>query len=159
MWEWTDGVVKITIEPLDLRGLMDEGMRDRRPWTGLPTGTRIGHLHLQVSDTEAMLAFYDGVLGFRPTGEVSGAVFAAAGDYHHHFAANSWNSKGAGPAPAGTAGLESFVVELPNQAEQARLAGQLGELGVSFSQEQGELRVRDPWENLIVLAVRSRPAR
>jgi hypothetical protein len=46
------------------------------------------------------------------------------------------------------------VVVFAKQAEQARLAGQLGELGVSFSQEQGELRVRDPWENLIVLAVR-----
>jgi catechol 2,3-dioxygenase len=103
-WEWTDGVVKITIDPLDLRGLMDEGMRDRRPWTGLAAGTRIGHVHLQVSDTERMLDFYHGVLGFKVTAEFAGAVFAAAGGYHHHLAANSWNSKGAGPAPAGTAG-------------------------------------------------------
>ena len=153
-WEWVDGTVKITIDPLDLRGLMDEGMRDRRPWTGLPAGTRIGHLHLQVSDTQTMLDFYQGVLGFTVTGESSGAVFAAAGDYHHHFAANSWNSKGAGPAPTGTAGLESFVVEVPHQAEQARLAGQFSALSIPFSQEQGELQVRDPWENLIILAVR-----
>jgi catechol 2,3-dioxygenase len=154
MWEWTDGVVKITIDPLDLRGLMDEGMRDRRPWTGLPAGTRIGHVHLQVSDTQTMLDFYHEVLGFQVTSQFAGAVFAAAGGYHHHFAANSWNSAGSGPAPAGTAGLESFVVELPNREEQARLAAQLGELGVPFSQENGELRVRDPWENLIVFAVR-----
>lgn len=154
MWEWSNGMVRITIEPIDLRGLMDEGMRDRRPWTGLPAGTRIGHVHLQVSDTQRMLDFYHGVLGFQVTGESAGAVFAAAGNYHHHLAANSWNSKGSGPAPAGTAGLESYVIELPHQAEQLRLAQRLTDLGFSFSQENGELRVRDPWENLIIFTVR-----
>lgn len=152
-WEWTAGEVKITIVPLDLHSLLAAATSDGRTWQGLPAGTRIGHLHLQVSDTKKALDFYHGVLGFTPTGQSSGAVFAAAGNYHHHFAANSWNSSGAGPAPAGTAGLESFVIELPNKAELARLTGRLSDLGISFDQKIGELWLHDPWQNQIIFAV------
>src|SRR6267142_687662 len=57
--------------------------------------TRIGHVHLTVSDLDRALAFYRDVLGF----EVKScygrdAVFLSAGGYHHHIGLNTWAGRG-----------------------------------------------------------------
>lgn len=52
----------------------------------LPEQTRIGHVHLKVSDLDRALAFYRDLLGFELTtryGEQ--AAFLSAGGYHHHI--------------------------------------------------------------------------
>lgn len=84
------------------------------------SGTRIGHVHLKVSDLERALAFYAGVPGFRVTQRYgSEAVFLAAGGYHHHIALNTWDSL-AGPPPApGTTGLYHFAILYPTRAALA----------------------------------------
>jgi len=72
----------------------------------VPSDTRIGHIHLKVSDLDKALAFYHELLGFQITQRYgSQAVFVTAGDYHHHIGLNTWHSKGAGPAPGNTCGL------------------------------------------------------
>ena len=66
----------------------------------IPAQTRIGHVHLKVSDLQKSLDFYCGLLGFDKM-MVYGAqaAFISAGGYHHHIGLNTWHSKGASPAP------------------------------------------------------------
>lgn len=72
----------------------------------VPAGTRIGHVHLKVSDLERSLQFYCGVLGFQLTQRYGAdAAFVSAGGYHHHIGLNQWQSKGADPAPQRSPGL------------------------------------------------------
>lgn len=51
--------------------------------------TRVGHVHLKVSDLARALSFYRDVLGFSVTARRPGAVFLSAGGYHHHIALNT----------------------------------------------------------------------
>jgi catechol 2,3-dioxygenase len=72
----------------------------------IPAQTRIGHVHLKVSDLEKALAFYCDLLGFEVTQRYgNGAVFISAGGYHHHIGLNTWYSKEAPPAPVRACGL------------------------------------------------------
>src|SRR5215471_17311112 len=66
----------------------------------VPSGTRIGHVHLKVSDLDKALAFYKDLLGFKIMARYgTQAVFIAADGYHHHIGLNTWYSKNAKPAP------------------------------------------------------------
>lgn len=72
----------------------------------IPRNTRIGHVHLKVSDIQRSLDFYCGLLGFELTTTYgTDAAFISAGGYHHHIGLNVWYSKNAPPAPMNTAGL------------------------------------------------------
>ena len=61
----------------------------------VPAATRIGHVHLKVSDLERALGFYRDLLGFEVT-QLYGtqAAFVSAGGYHHHIGLNTWYGKG-----------------------------------------------------------------
>lgn len=72
----------------------------------IPDSTRIGHVHLKVSDLERALSFYQDLLGFEITQRYGDqAVFISAGGYHHHIGLNTWYSKNAAPAPKHASGL------------------------------------------------------
>src|SRR2546425_8274717 len=78
--------------------------------------TRIGHVHLTVSDLERALAFYRDVLGFEVTARYGrDAVFLSAGEYHHHIGLNTWAGRGAPRPPAGTTGLYHFAILYPDR--------------------------------------------
>ena len=80
-------------------------------------GTRIGHVHLKVSDLERALAFYQGVLGFELMQRYGDqAAFVSAGGYHHHIGLNTWESKGGKPPPPGTTGLFHTAILYPTRA-------------------------------------------
>ena len=82
--------------------------------------TRIGHVHLKVSDIDRAEAFYREALGFETTTRYGdGAVFMSAGGYHHHIGLNTWHSKGAPPAPHNTTGLFHFAILYPDRKELA----------------------------------------
>ena len=83
--------------------------------------TRIGHVHLKVADIERSLRFYRDILGFEVMqwyGE--DAVFISAGGYHHHIGLNTWQSKGAPPAPLRSAGLFHLAILYPERRELAQ---------------------------------------
>ena len=66
----------------------------------VPAQTRIGHVHLKVSDLERSVEFYRDLLGFEVTfmyGQQ--AAILSAGGYHHHIGLNTWHSAGMPPAP------------------------------------------------------------
>src|SRR4029079_1730896 len=109
---------------------------------GLPDGTKMGHVHLCVRDVDETVGFYRDTLGVVLTARLADEPASlSAGGYHHHIGGNTWETRGAEPAPEGTARLLRFTVVLPDDEEVARVAEQIG--GTEF---------RDPSGNLLVLA-------
>ncbi len=92
----------------------------------VPAQTRIGHVHLKVSDLERSLKFYRDLLGFELTTMYgSQAAFISAGGYHHHIGLNTWHSKGMGPAPVNTAGLYHTAILYPTRKDLAVILDRL----------------------------------
>ena len=86
----------------------------------IPAQTRIGHVHLKVSDIEKSLAFYRDLLGFEVTTMYgSQAAFISAGDYDHHIGLNTWHSKGAPQAPVYGVGLYHTAIVYPTRKDLA----------------------------------------
>lgn len=88
----------------------------------VPAGTRIGHIHLKVSDIEKALGFYQGLLGFTVMQRFGdSAAFISAGGYHHHIGLNTWHSKGKGPAPIHAPGLYHTAILYETRKELAAI--------------------------------------
>lgn len=86
----------------------------------IPAATRIGHIHLKVTDLDKALAFYQGILGFELMQKYgSQAAFISAGGYHHHIGLNTWYSKDGKPAPQNTAGLFHTAILYPTRKDLA----------------------------------------
>jgi catechol 2,3-dioxygenase len=154
--EWrhqTTGQIAMDTRQLDLANVLTELTPANETWNGLPSGTRIGHMHLQVADLEQAEAFYHGLLGFDIMVRYNGALFLSAGGYHHHIGLNIWESAGAPPAPADVVGLRSFIVELPSAAAREQVVARLSAAGVPTRQQEGALSVDDPWGDTILLTV------
>ncbi len=112
-WSRHEGEVRMTTLPLDLEGLLRETDTHAADAAGLPPGTAMGHVHLRVSSLEAAEAFYHGLLGFDVTARsYRGALFLAAGGYHHHLGVNVWGLPYT-PAAPDAPGLLDFQIVLP----------------------------------------------
>ena len=86
----------------------------------IPSATRIGHVHLKVTDLERSLQFYRDLLGFELQQYYGdSAAFVSAGGYHHHIGLNTWHSKGTGPAPLKSAGLYHTAILYPTRKDLA----------------------------------------
>ncbi|MBS1665525.1 MAG: VOC family protein [Bacteroidetes bacterium] len=96
----------------------------------IPAQTRIGHVHLKVSDLERSLDFYCGLLGFELMVRYgTEAAFISAGGYHHHIGLNTWYSKGKPPAPVAAAGLFHTAILFPERKDLAIAFRRLMEAG------------------------------
>ncbi len=92
----------------------------------LPSETRIGHVHLKVSNIDKALAFYHGLLGFEITERLGDqAVFISAGGYHHHIGLNTWNSLGAPKAESYGVGLFHTAIVFPSRRDLAAIVKRL----------------------------------
>lgn len=124
--------------------------------------TRIGHVHLTVSDLDRSLAFYRDVLGFDVTARYGpDAVFLAAGGYHHHIGLNTWAGRGAPPPAPGTTGLYHFAILFPDRPALAAAVRRVVEHGTALegASDHGvseAIYLRDPDGNGIEL-YRDRP--
>ena len=86
----------------------------------IPSQTRIGHVHLKVSNLERSLGFYRDLLGFQLTTMYGNqAAFISAGGYHHHIGLNTWYSEGAKPAPLHSTGLYHTAIVYPTRKDLA----------------------------------------
>lgn len=86
----------------------------------VPAQTRIGHVHLKVSDLNKSLAFYRDLLGFEVTMMYgTQAAFISAGGYHHHIGLNTWHSKGAPHASVRGVGLYHTAILYPTRKDLA----------------------------------------
>ncbi len=94
----------------------------------VPAQTRIGHIHLKVSDLERALRFYRDLLGFEVTLLYgTQAAFLSAGGYHHHIGLNTWHSQGGPPAPVNSAGLYHTAILYPSRKDLATIYARLME--------------------------------
>jgi catechol 2,3-dioxygenase len=154
-WPQSAGQLQMATLPLDLPDLTGELKGSGPASPSAPHGARIGHVHLQVSDLGDAERFYTGVLGFDVTVRgYPGALFVSAGGYHHHVGLNTWHSAGAKPPAAGSIGLRSFEVELPNRDALSRLLERVHGAGIEFEHTDGTALVRDPSGNGILLRAR-----
>lgn len=152
-WTWTNGQVAMDTLYLDPNSYLSEHLTEAVTTDpGINPGI-VGHVHLQVGDVEAARKFYIDTLGFETTvGNHPGALFAAAGGYHHHVAMNTWNSRGAGPRAAGL-GLADVAITLPTREDLDALTGRLTRAGIDFADEGRSVSVKDPWGTPVTLSL------
>lgn len=138
VWRMVDGQIFITTEPLDVPGLL---LAAPRPSTALPAETVVGHVHLKVSSLAAAERFYHERLGFGiVTRHIPGALFMAAGDYHHHLGCNVWGEVATTVRPEGSRGLISYDVIVPDvEVRRALLDG--ADEGLLVDPDQNGVRV------------------
>jgi catechol 2,3-dioxygenase len=104
-----------------------------KPYT-IPAQTRIGHVHLKVSDLERSLEFYRDLLGFEVTMYYgSQAAFISAGGYHHHIGLNTWHSKGSPPSSREGVGLYHTAILYPTRKDLAIIYDRLMRAGYPFT--------------------------
>lgn len=144
-WHWVDGRVTMGSDALDPNQFIAENLSD-----DAPAPATMGHVHLSVGNLDDARTFYVDVLGFDITSESTGALFMSAGGYHHHLAANTWNSINAGPRGV-TLGLREFTVVLANSGELDAASARLAAARVPSTLDGGVLRANDPWGNTVVM--------
>ena len=124
----------------------------------VPAQTRIGHVHLRVSDLDRSIGFYRDVMGFELVTRLGGeAAFLSAGGYHHHIGLNTWQSEGGGPPAPGTTGLYHFAVNYPTRRDLAAALRRLLDAdwaidGASDHRTHEAIYLHDPDHNGIELA-------
>jgi catechol 2,3-dioxygenase len=151
-WPYAGDQLQMSTLPLDLNDVLGELRLASELQTNVPSGTRIGHVHLQVSDVGEAEAFYHGVLGFDVVVRgYPGALFLSAGGYHHHIGLNTWHSAGAAPAAEGSVGLRSFEIELPDGRALEAVLARVDAASVSSTRGNDGAVVRDPFGNAVVL--------
>jgi catechol 2,3-dioxygenase len=131
-------------DPLDLDSLV--AVAGDAEWRGMPTGTRIGHLHLHVGSLPEGEAFYGNALGLEPTARsYPGALFLSAGGYHHHLGINTWAGPSAAPAGPDDARLLEWNVFLPGAVDTVAVAERIRSAGYPARQVEGGWILTDPW--------------
>ncbi len=142
-------------EPIDLDDLMSE-LDDPTAFAGpMKPGTRIGHVHVHVTDLHDAMAFYADTLGFgRQLLSDSFGMGDVMLDYAPHiFAFNVWAGPDAVPAPSDAAGLRRFTMIVPDAETEAALRGRLAEAGCPIAEMDGGFETRDPSGNRLCVEV------
>ena len=116
------------------------------------TATDFGHVHLHVADLRRAEAFYAGVLGFDVMQRsYPGALFVAAGGYHHHIGLNTW--AGTTLPPPDVVGLIAYSVVIPDAAALGAVTARAQATGAPVEHsEDGRVFVRDQDGNKVELA-------
>jgi catechol 2,3-dioxygenase len=142
-WDVRDGEYIAITEPLDFTDLLRTA--DARGWAGVPAGSTIGHVHHYVGDLDVADRFYHRGLGLeRSITTLPGALFVAAGGYHHHVGLNTWIA----PAPTASADdarLVAWELVLPDEAAVAESVSRLTTEGFAVDEDDGAPRAVDPW--------------
>lgn len=144
--EWrfgADGTVEMATRRLDLRALLAEAPTN--PWGGMADGTAIGHIHLQVGNLSQAEGFYRDVMGLKVMAHYPGASFFASGGYHHHVAANIWNSRDAGRRAEGTTGLAGYGLHFNDEALLANTLAAIAAQEIETRQTTDGTALKDPW--------------
>ncbi|HWG85573.1 MAG TPA: VOC family protein [Deinococcales bacterium] len=132
-------------DPLDLDAVLEAAGDE--PWTGVPDGTNVGHMHFYVNDLEEAARFYHDGLGLsKVTWTVlPSGLFLSAGGYHHHVGLNTW-AAGSAPSSDEDARLLTWDLLLPDEASVRATADSLAAAGfpVETNAEGGPVS-RDPW--------------
>jgi catechol 2,3-dioxygenase len=151
-WAFDGDRVRMATLPLDVDSLVGALDGGEPAFPGLPSGTTMGHVHLQVARIPESEAFYRDVLGFDVMARYGDqATFLSAGGYHHHLGANTWASAGATPPPPGSAALRHATIVLPGSAERDRVVARVADAGQEPEIRPEGVLVRDPSANGLLL--------
>ncbi|WP_254278894.1 VOC family protein [Haloarcula marina] len=134
--ETSDGGVEMATEPMDMEGVRAAAGGE----STAPVGTDIGHVHLEVTSLDAARAFYADALGMNVRTNYEGALFLAAGDYHHHVGVNVWNRRS---APASGRGLAWFELCLPDEKARTAARDRLADAGYEVRRHDDGVSVSD----------------
>lgn len=151
--EWNyheDGTVDMATLRLNLQELYDSA--PKATFAKMANETAIGHVHLQVGDVPEAEAFYRDVMGLGLMARYPGASFFGSGKYHHHIAANVWNSRGASTRKANMTGLSGYTLNVTDDAEKQRILAALEKLEIATERQADGIAIRDPWGIGIKLA-------
>ena len=143
-----DGTVRSASAPLDVQSVL-KALPDNDIDRALPDDTKVGHVHLYVSNLDAANQFYRN-LGFLQNmyePRYSAADLGAGGAFGHRVALNTWQSLNKPQAPEGTAGLRFYTI-IFDTPERLKTALQF--LSAAQAQKDGYL-VSDPSGNKILL--------
>lgn len=153
-WNHDGGELRMATLPLDLQSVLGELDAPEQAANGMPAAATIGHVHLQVADIPEAEGFYNGDLGLDVmVRSYPGALFLAAGGYHHHVGMNTWQSAGAPPPPEGSLGLDRYELVLPDAAARDAVAERLAGGGEVVRLDEGVLAT-DPSGNRVLLTAR-----
>jgi catechol 2,3-dioxygenase len=142
-WRHEDRQLTMTTIPLDVDALLLAAGAER--WSGMPSGTVLGHVHLFVADLERAAAFYHAGLGLDKTvWSYPGALFLSAGGYHHHLGINTW-ATGAVPAGLDEARLLEWDVVVPSIRDAAEAIASIAAAGGAAEPSADGGVARDPW--------------
>ena len=149
----SDGQTHSGREPIDLEGLLAELGEQPVLEPSMPAGTRIGHIHLHVTDLGRAMDFYRDVVGFGGFLLIHSFGMGDVGlDYMPHTVAfNIWSGPQAQVAPTSTAGLSWFTIRMPDAASLEALAGRLRSAGAEVVTVDGRMETTDPFGNRIRL--------
>lgn len=141
-WQHRNREVMMTTDPLDIDDVVAAGAG--QPWDGIPPATTIGHVHLHVGSLAEAEAFYHSALGFEKMNwSYPGALFLAAGGYHHHLGTNVWSP---GPsAKADAARLLEWELVVPHDEDVGAAAGSLRAAGYAANAHGKDCVAVDPW--------------
>lgn len=142
-WRRADRELMMASDPLDLADLVRAA--NGAPWTGMPTGTVMGHVHLHVGELAGAEAFYAEGLGFdRTVWRYPGALFLGAGGYHHHLGTNTW-ARGASAPGEHDAQMQAWTIVLPSAADVSALRAHVTSRNLVVTDEATGFLLADPW--------------
>lgn len=148
-----DGQVEMATQPLDIDSLLKEVTDARRDsLKAIADGTKVGHIHLKVTDLQRSISFYRSVIGLELMRYYGSAAFLSVGRYHHHIGMNTWESLGGKPVERNWAGLEHLTITVPRE-NLNELSTLLADSPIALHEGNGQLYISDPDE--IALIVKS----
>ncbi|HEV2130991.1 MAG TPA: VOC family protein [Longimicrobiaceae bacterium] len=143
-WRHQERQLLMDTRPLDLADLVHAA--GGQPWTGMPAGTVIGHVHLHVGDIAEAAAFYHQGLGLdQVVWSYPGALFLSAGGYHHHLGVNSWAGPGARRPQADDARLLEWEIVVPGAEDAEGAARSVEAAGYAVTRTESGWLAADPW--------------
>lgn len=141
-WRHVDRELTMSTEPMDARAVAEAA--GGAPWTGMPAGTVLGHVHLHVGALDEARAFYHDALGFDlVVWSYPGALFFSAGGYHHHLGTNTWAASQPSAA-ADDARLIDWEIVLPDDAAVRAARASVAKTGRATEDVPGGWTASDP---------------
>jgi catechol 2,3-dioxygenase len=155
-WEGHGAELAMDTLPLNAADVLRAG--GAAPWTGMPAGTTMGHLHLHVGDLTEAERFFHAALGLdKMVWSYPGALFLSTGGYHHHLGLNTWAGPAAPPPGKGDARLLEWELVVPDGDQVEQAARSLEQAGYAVERTASGWRAADPWRTTLSCRSASQP--
>lgn len=151
----TEGKPHSGRDPIDLDGLLAELGANPVLAPRMSVGTRIGHIHVHVTDLDIAMQFYRDVIGFAGFLMIHSFGMGDVGlDYMPHtIAFNVWSGPNATLPVDGAAGLRWFTIVVPDGATLDGVTSRLRASNASIEPTEGGIETRDPFGNRLKIVL------